>query len=210
MENKFEIVSLFPIPICIGSIPQKYSKLKTFLESQEMSTKGDRNSEFGRRSINSYVLNEPSLSELSDYILKQTTEYGSQALGYSYKEYKFSQSWISHKHPGEEHLLHTHPNSLISGIFYYDQIEKNIPHVILHKPPFNDTTRPQYAPNLNEYSYQTFSITPSPGLLVLFPSELEHSVPKNETNLVRKSLAFNIVPVEGFGEEDSLNQLKFN
>ena len=49
----------------------------------------------------------------------------------------------------------------------------------------------------------------SPGLLVLFPSYLHHSVPLNKTEHPRHSLAFNVVPTIGFGEEMNLTELKF-
>jgi hypothetical protein len=47
-----------------------------------------------------------------------------------------------------------------------------------------------------------------PGDLILFPSWLEHEVPLNQTQEVRKSLAFNCIPSIGFGEEGDLTELK--
>ena len=44
--------------------------------------------------------------------------------------------------------------------------------------------------------------------LILFVSACS-SVPKNTSNQDRKSLAFNVVPRDGFGHEENLTQLKF-
>ena len=210
METKHEIIPLFSIPLFITSVPPELSKIKDFLEAQELKEPTGGNYQFGRRSKNSYILNESPLAEISEYILKEVENYALNYLGYNYKEYTFSQSWISHKYPGEEHIQHHHPNSLISGIFYYGQMDNNVPHVIFHKPPFNYSTHPRETLEANEHNYKNFSLLPLPGTLVLFPSELQHSVPKNETNIIRKSLAFNIVPKEGLGSEEALTELKFN
>jgi len=60
-----------------------------------------------------------------------------------------------------------------------------------------------------KYAWEYFDINFTPGLLLLFPSYLHHSVPLNKTNSTRCSLAFNVVPEVGFGEENLLTELKF-
>jgi hypothetical protein len=44
---------------------------------------------------------------------------------------------------------------------------------------------------------------------LLFPSHLHHSVPLNKTEKTRCSVAFNVVPNVGFGDECMLTELKF-
>jgi hypothetical protein len=58
-------------------------------------------------------------------------------------------------------------------------------------------------------AHSEFLVDFHPGLLLLFPSYLPHSVPLNETNYTRCSLAFNVVPTIGFGSEDNLTELLF-
>ncbi len=60
-----------------------------------------------------------------------------------------------------------------------------------------------------KYAWEQFDIEFAPGLFLLFPSYLHHSVPLNKTNTTRCSLAFNVVPEVGFGEENNLTELKF-
>jgi ectoine hydroxylase-related dioxygenase (phytanoyl-CoA dioxygenase family) len=64
--------------------------------------------------------------------------------------------------------------------------------------------------NLGDFSYLSYNINFKPNMLVLFPSYLTHSVSKNLTDIPRKSLAFNVIPKNGFGKEGNLNELKFN
>ena len=60
-----------------------------------------------------------------------------------------------------------------------------------------------------KYAWDYFAIDFEPGLLILFPSYLHHSVPVNNTSKTRCSLAFNIVPSKSLGDESSLTELKF-
>ena len=71
MENNYEIVSLFPVPLYIIKAPNNLSHLIDFFDQQELSTL-DSNilNEYGSRSKNSYILNEPECLELKNFILK--------------------------------------------------------------------------------------------------------------------------------------------
>ena len=44
---------------------------------------------------------------------------------------------------------------------------------------------------------------PSTNSLVLFPSYLSHRIAEHQSKKIRRSLAFNIVPVGSYGEYDS-------
>ena len=212
MHNS-EIVELFPIPVYKTIIPVKLSLVIPFLDNQEMSMNSDEDN-YGQRSKNTYILNEPECNGLRNFILEQAKNYANDVLGYDYKEYKFSQSWVSLKYPGQHHTIHTHPNSLISGVFYYGNIKEETPSINFHKS-IGGTNASYISPKINsnksnsKYTCNNYSINCIPGLLILFPSHLLHSVPLNKTDNVRCSLAFNMVPTVGFGDEDHLTELKF-
>jgi uncharacterized protein (TIGR02466 family) len=178
-----------------------------------MNTKSDE-ANYGRRSKDSYVLNKPECDALSSFILECTQDFGDNTLLYEYKSYKLSQSWVSHKEPGQHHTMHSHPNSLISGVFYYGVSEEYTPAIKFHKTAGavgQSTIMPRTKADkrTSKFAWSEFSVNFQPGLLVLFPSWLHHSVPQNTTDKVRCSLAFNIVPTQGFGEEESLTELLF-
>ena len=56
----------------------------------------------------------------------------------------------------------------------------------------------------------TLYISFQPGLLLIFPSYLMHSVPMNNTKYVRKSVSMNILPKGKIGDVDSLTELIFD
>lgn len=213
MQINYEILELFPTPVFTTMIPLEFSKVVPWLFKQEMLSEEVDSPNYGERSKNSYILEEPEAIDLKSYILGLTTQYG-KLLGYDYESYRFGQSWVSYKHPGQHHTMHSHPNSLISGVFYFGEPTDKTPAVKFHKLEggFNVSyLSPKLVKDKRElkYSQKEFSIEFTPGLLLLFPSYLHHSVPLNKTDKTRCSLAFNVVPKVGLGEETSLTELKF-
>ena len=214
-DKHFNILELFATPVYTTSLPSEYSNLIPILDQEEMFTKKDTGDidyiNFGFRSKNSYILHTEKYKTLSEYILSLVKNFG-EMMGYQYNGYKFTQSWISFKHPNQHHSIHSHPNSIISGVFYYGHYENDTPVIEFHKSKIGVNTQllsPNHQPNPDyPFSYEKTTISPSPGLLILFPSFLNHSVPLNTTNRVRKSLAFNCIPSIGFGLEEDLTELK--
>lgn len=213
MQINYEILELFPTPVFTTMIPLEFSKVTPWLFKQEMLSEEVDSPNYGERSKNSYILDEPEAIDLKSYILDLTSQYG-KLLGYDYESYRFGQSWVSYKHPGQHHTMHSHPNSLISGVFYFGEPTDKTPAIKFHKLEggFNVSyLSPKLVKDKRElkYSQKEFSIEFTPGLLLLFPSYLHHSVPLNKTDKTRCSLAFNVVPKVGLGEETSLTELKF-
>ena len=211
METKFEIIPIFPTPLYINQIPKELILDYTNLLNNEEIL--DKNIPTTSRSKDTYLLNKPQYNPLSSYILQHATNFAENYLMYNYEDYKFSQSWISLKYPNESHNPHTHPHSLISGVLFYDQLDSESSPLKFHREDDYSKSisiNKSQSKNLNNFSFLSFDISPTPFKLILFPSYLAHSVPENTTNKVRKSLAFNIVPKGGFGHKESLTELKFN
>jgi len=213
MQTNHEILELFPIPISSTILPPHFSKILPFFYQQEMLSDEEVDSiNYGERSKNSYILDEPECIELKKHILELVGKYSYEILGYNYTEYKFSQSWISYKHPGQQHTMHGHPNSLISGVFYFGEITDETSSIRFHNNTIGvntSTIKPSMKKGARKYTHEYFSVNATAGLLLLFPSYLQHSVPLNKSQLTRCSLAFNSVPVRGFGHETELTELKF-
>lgn len=213
MSINYEILELFPTPVFTTALPLEFANIVPWFYKQEMLSEEIDSPNYGERSKNSYILNEPECSDLGNHILSIVPAFG-KMLGLDYGSYKFSQSWLSYKHPGQHHTVHTHPNSLISGVLYFGEPVEKTPAIKFHKPIMG-TNVSYIAPKEiadkreSKYGWKEFSIEFTPGLLLLFPSYLNHSVPINKTDTTRCSLAFNIVPTVGFGDETLLTELKF-
>ena len=214
MENNYKIIDLFPTPLFTTQIPSQYSSVITVFDEQEIGGNLGQEFEYGKRSKNSYVLNDPNCLKFKEYLLTQITYFANQILSYDYDSYKITQSWLTFKYPNESHVSHSHPNSLVSGVLYYGDIDSSTSQIIFHRggsyPDSHSIILPKHKLKKGPHSYIEAHHHPTPGNLILFPSYLRHSVPINTTNKIRKSLAFNVVPTNGLGSEEELTELKFN
>ena len=208
------IMGIFPIGIYANELTPDFYSIINELNTEEMKDKNPEIFSFaGIYSKNTYILNNPKYQKLSEFILKESTEYGYNVLGIDSKEYKITQSWLSHKPPNCEHHAHVHPNSIISGVIFYGEYNQELPSLQFFKSynylDFHSSSMLRTCPNNidNSFTHNTISIKYKPNTLILFPSYLQHGVGKNNTNITRKSLAFNIVP-KVLGHEMGLNELK--
>jgi uncharacterized protein (TIGR02466 family) len=213
-EKSIEVLPLFPSPLFTYVYDKDLSETRNYLDTIKLIDGGMAN-QYGFHSKNTYILDHPDCSEINNFIMQSIKYFAKEILMYSYEEYCFSQSWISHKAPGQYHTMHTHPNSLISGVFYYGEYDQDVPAITFHKPVFGTNAShlsPQYQSDRrkSQYAWETFSVNPSDGLLILFPSYILHSVPLNNTSKVRKSLAFNVMPKSRIGQEQNLTELLFH
>ena len=204
-----EIINILSTPLYSGNIPDQHAHLTSVLDSQEIMEVGDFNN-FGKRSKNSKILNLKELKTLHDYILSQVKIYTSDVLNYAHEEYKFTQSWISVKDQNEQHASHSHSNSLISGVFYFGESDSKIPQIGFHRSNQSNHCylQPKFKDNIDPFNTPVFMETP-PGKIYMFPSWLHHFVPSNPSLLSRKSLAFNILPTDGLGDEFTSNRVDF-
>ena len=215
MNRKKEILGLFATPLYTNTIPAHLSTACNVFEKAEMLTEKPSRGEYGVHSKNTYIMNEPGCAELKKWILSEVLDFGLNVLGYDYPEYTFSQTWVSWKEPGQFHTAHTHPNSMISAVFFYGHSEENTPAIDFMKTGGSSHQPYVQAKPIRDrrelpYAWERFSIPFEPGLILIFPSHFTHSVPPNETNYTRKSVSMNIVPKGGMGDPDSLTQLLFD
>ena len=103
--------------------------------------------------------------------------------------------WININGPQSYNMVHDHPNSHLSGVFYID-VPENSGHISFGNPQsfvshtelvtYTNSAREQH----NQY-VQNF-IKPIKGLLLIFPAHLKHGVLPNQSNEDRISISFNI------------------
>ena len=118
-----------------------------------------------------------------------------------------STSWVTYTKKGGRSQQHKHRNSFWSGVYYFqDEYPQGSAGIGFHNPwegapdiHFGDLDIENY----NKLNSSSWEYTPLPKQLLLFPSYLEHEILTHEADTLRHSLAFNIVPVERWGGQDS-------
>ena len=213
-QPQSQVLDLFPTPVFVTKMPDNLSNIIPFLDAQAPNSGSDV-ANYGERSNNSYILNEPECVEVKKFVLEHVKEFAENVMLYDYDTWELSQSWVSRKQPGQHHMMHTHPNSLISGVFYYGEPSEQTPAIKFHKMQGGinqQVLQPAVKPDKrsSKFAWKEFAVNFAPGLLLLFPSYLFHSVPMNESKTIRSSVAFNVVPKMRLGSEENLTELDFN
>jgi len=98
--------------------------------------------------------------------------------------------WVNINDPGTNNIEHIHPWSTFSGTFYV-QTDDNTGDI-----RFTDKWSPAYHygfdPKNSDVFYQYVTYKPKDGMLLFFPSWLNHYVLTNQSSLTRISISFNI------------------
>ena len=104
---------------------------------------------------------------------------------------KITNMWTIINRKGAAHDRHHHGNSAISAA-YYVKAPENCGNIIFYDPRPAPIYFHPNAKSSNSLNCQVNAITPVEGLLVLFPSYLDHSVGANNSNEERVVISFNI------------------
>ena len=105
-----------------------------------------------------------------------------------------TQSWLNVNNDSDHHPMHNHPNSMMSGVIYLNTGEEDA--IRFTDNRFN--TRMSFMP------VPTMNHPVEKGDIILFDSQLPHSVDVAKRKEKRVSLAFNTFVVGELGSEDGL------
>lgn len=142
------------------------------------------------KNILDHMLLKNFKSRLTGYVNEFARELG-------LKEVRIANSWFNHLAKNQRVLLHRHELSVISGAFY-PYADPGSVGLRLHNP----TSGLRMNEHIEESNFinQTWcDVECRTGLLILFPSWLEHSTEENTTD-VRTTISFNtstVVYVQG-------------
>jgi len=203
---EFKVHNLWPIPMYEAEIPVR-EKWKVLIKSTEYVRTHVNNSDI---SIDRYLLN--SMPELKTEIENHCENYVRKYLTVKDNaQFYLQNSWCNIHKPGEESQIHYHGGSLLSGV-YYPIFPKNSGDISFYRAVsytnlFHSTIRVEFDEN-NNVNAETYTIRLKEGSIVIFPSQLEHKVQKNNSDQNRYSLAFNFFVKGKFGREEYQQELK--
>lgn len=140
---------------------------------------------------------EQTLHQLSEFkafndIIDHASKGFLEFLKINYQTFEITGCWANISPPGDGHKPHTHPNNYLSGVYYLqtqsgaDRISFNDP-----RPQTNIISPPTI--EATDMNAGQIHINAKEGLMVLFPSWLEHQVPPNQSSEPRISIAFNLM-----------------
>lgn len=190
MNTDYTLNHLFPTTVFQTNIGRSFTKkeMKLVLEHETKT----RDNKFNVTSIDDSILEKNEMKNLKEFCVQSLNNYFYNVLKITDKtEIYMTQSWLNYTGKNQGHHGHSHPNSLVSGVFYFQTDADD-------KIYFSDRNKPNiFSPLEFEMTGVTYSNSKSwwlpaiTGTLYLFPSDLWHYVEFKQSEAKRISLSFN-------------------
>ena len=185
----FRVHQLWPCPIYENNIPVKKEWVDHVHNTEYERTK-IKNSDISK---DRYLLK--NLPDLKNEIDSHCEKFVRKYLHVNNKiSFNMLNSWSNRHLPNDHSQIHYHGNAMLSGTYYVDCAEGSgdisFHRGQLHKNLFDETIRVEYE-NLFEVTADQYKIKVENGMIILFPSHMEHSISTNISNTNRYSIAFN-------------------
>ena len=191
------MIIIFNIPIEVCKIDFNFTELRK--DKRHVYNLGQE------KKINDNDINKVRIlenyPELAKILLEQVHLYTGN-LGIE-NEYIITTSWLTIVEEGETIDNHTHNNCQFSGVLYYGEDYKDA-ELLNFVNPFIAMDGFELKITGDCGYFTNCQIVPKTGVLVIFPSFIEHFAQTNKTKLPRKSLAFNVYPKGIIGQGDGL------
>jgi len=210
MNQNVKVFDLFPTPLYVTTYESDTTEIIKYFDSCEMN---EPQGGYGIISKDSYIVDNPICKPLADFVMHHFKEFATNVMRWDYEELMFAQSWLTYKKPGQFHKAHTHPNTLIAGVFYYEHYEDDA--AICFSKEAKSYHRSYLEPSLLEdyqqypYSQEEIYFKPQQNNFIIFPSYVTHGVPPNTTNRVRKALGINALTKGKLGDRETISEIIF-
>jgi len=200
------INNLFPTPIYMTNMDRPFTKqeLQFVNKQKNHCTKNDGNVS----SIDNYILNRKELKNIKKFLDEACKDYLKKIICPKNNiELYITQSWLNYTETNQYHHRHEHPNSIVSGVLYFDSDKDNDKIKF-----FSNIKYQQIKPEIDDTKYNIWNSTSwwfpvETGQLVMFPSSTTHQVDVKKGTNTRISLAFNTFYKGTIGSNSNLTEL---
>jgi len=202
--NKNEIFPLFSNPVFVTSPVSStppYSEVLEYCKTLEYKINEGKN----LASKNTDILSDPAFTDIRKSIQDAIDVYTKTIMMWDSNEFYITQSWVNVNPKDTEHHIHYHYNSIISGTFYLQVCDED--NIVFHRKT-EQTILTMNRSSFNLWNSDRWKVQIKNNTIVLFPSTLYHSVDKNESDIERVSIAFNVFARGEFGSGEGLTYLK--
>ena len=200
------IQNLFPTPIYMTNMDRPFTKQELkFVEDQ----KNHCNKNTGNiNTKDTYILNKKQFKNIKKFLNQCCKDYLKRVICPKNNiELYITQSWLNYTEENQFHHKHEHPNSVVSGVLYFDS-DKDKDMIKF----FDNTKYKQISPEIDDKEYNIWNSSSwwfpvETGQLVMFPSSTTHQVDVKKGNNTRISLAFNTFYKGAIGSNNNLTEL---
>jgi len=189
------VINLNPIPVYHAETGYAVTsnEIKT---CQEFSL---QNNDFNYFSNDFNILEDERLSEISAIIHAHICKYQLEICGMEMQNFYITDSWIARTPPGGKHIVHNHPNSILSGTFYLS-VPNNSALVFYSEVEMFKNFKFWFDYSKEtDYNRTAYRIPVQNSDIIIFPSWLNHGVEVNQSTEDRIVIGFNCFVKGSFG-----------
>ena len=200
------IQSIFPTPIYTTKINRGFTKQELqFVKEQK---KHCTNNQGNINTKDNYILNRKEFKNIKKFLDKHCKDYLDTVICPKNNiELYITQSWLNYTEANQYHHKHEHPNSVVSGVLYFDSDLKNDKILFSHSRGYQQISPETNTEKFNLWNSGTWFFPVETGNLFMFPSSTTHQVETKKGNNTRISLAFNTFYKGSVGSNDLLTEL---
>ena len=200
------INNIFPTPIYTTKMDRGFTKQE--LEFVKQQKKHCTNNQGNINTKDNYILNKKEFKNIKKFLDKHCKNYLDTVICPKNNiEIYITQSWLNYTESNQYHHKHEHPNSVISGVLYFDSDIKNDKILFSHSRGYQQISPEIDKEKFNLWNSGTWFFPVETGNLFMFPSSTTHQVETKKGNNTRISLAFNTFYKGTVGSDTSLTEL---
>jgi len=208
MTDKPIIHSIFPTPIYTTKMNRGFTKQELqFVKKQKkhcINNKGNINTK------DNYILNRKQFKNIKKFLDKCCKDYLDTIIcPKNNVELYITQSWLNYTEANQYHHRHEHPNSVVSGVLYFNSDIKNDKILFTSSKGYQQIKPEIDNTKWNLWNSGTWFFSVETGNLFMFPSSTTHQVESKKGTNTRISLAFNTFYKGTVGSNSELTELTF-
>ena len=199
------IHSIFATPIYITKIDREFTEQELQFVKEQKKYCTDNGCNINTK--DNYILNNKEFTNIKKFLDNHCKEYLDTLICPKNNiELYITQSWLNFTESNQYHHKHEHPNSVVSGVLYFNSDIKN------DKILFTDGKYQQIRPQIDKTKFNLWNsgswfFPVETGDLFMFPSSTTHEVEIKQGTNTRISLAFNTFYKGTIGASADLSEL---
>ena len=200
------INNIFPTPIYTTKMDRGFTKQElNFVKEQKNHC---TNNQGNINTKDNYILNRKEFKNIKKFLDKHCKNYLDTVICPKDNiEIYITQSWLNYTESNQYHHKHEHPNSVVSGVLYFDSDIKNDKILFSHSKGYQQIRPTIDKTKFNLWNSETWFFPVETGNLFMFPSSTTHQVETKKGINTRISLAFNTFYKGSIGSDIELTEL---
>lgn len=187
MNNDYEIFDLFPTTVFKKNLNIDSNDVYNMIKNTQFERQDEVNCWISTDVdiLDQYPNTKKSIDDNFNFYIENILKIDTTNVNFF-----VCRSWIVKHSLGDFGKEHYHSNSLFSGVLYLD-VDDDSGNIVFHKQKEPTKIFIFDMKEWNKFNCSTWSITPKVGDLLIFPSDLFHSITPSLSSRLRYVLAFN-------------------